>query len=163
MTQITLVAAIDQNNAIGQYNQLPWHLPDDLRRFKQRTLGKPVVMGRKTAESIGRALPLRTNIILSRSPWQCQESQVHAHSLDEVLALHLPELIVIGGEQIYQLFLSHADQLWITHVETKINQADAYFPKIDPSHWKMISEQQQTANRKNPFALRFVDYIRRTE
>lgn len=142
--QVSLIAAIGQNRVIGIGNKLPWHIPEDLRRFKQLTLGKPVIMGRKTWESIGKPLPHRVNIILTgRKDWQLASAEI-AHDIDEALTLarstcgEQTEAMVIGGEQIYRLFLPHATRLYLTEVDSSV-EGDTFFPEIDFSMWRPVS------------------------
>lgn len=144
---LALIAALAKNRVIGHNNQLPWHLPADLQRFKQLTMGKPMIMGRKTFESLGRVLPGREHIVLSRNP----ETQLQAHpSVHQVsdfdAALQLarqlqPEgdIMVIGGAQIYELALPHAEILYLTEVDLE-PEGDAWFPGIDWSKWQLEFE-----------------------
>jgi dihydrofolate reductase len=129
--EVVLVAALADNGVIGADGALPWHLPDDLKRFKALTLGKPIVMGRKTYASIGRPLPKRRNVVLSRSTHVIEGVEA-VHGVDEALALleGEAEIAIIGGEQIYRAFLPYATKLELTHVETSV-EGDARFPAID--------------------------------
>ena len=158
---VTIVAAIDQMQAIGRDNALPWHLPDDLKRFKALTLGKPVLMGRKTAESLGRALPGRRNLVLTRSGHAPHEGMQAVASLED--ALHFAEggeLMAIGGGEIYALALPRATRMHLTHVNTVVADADAYFPEFEPSQWQVSARQAHAADAKHAFAFEFVDYLR---
>src|SRR5688572_962123 len=130
---LVLLAALDRHHAIGRGNALPWHLPDDLRRFKALTLGKPVLMGRKTAESLGRALPKRHNLVLTRSGRVPFDGMQPVSSLDE--ALHIAagearELCVIGGGDVFALALPMARRMYLTHVDIIVEGADAFFPRF---------------------------------
>jgi dihydrofolate reductase len=161
---LVLIAALDRNRAIGRDNALPWHLPDDLKRFKALTLGKPILMGRKTAESLGRALPGRRNWVLTRSgrvPFAGMEA---VSSLDQARALAegegANELCVIGGGEIYALTLPIAARMHLTFVETKIDGADAFFPAFDIAHWHVIGRETHPADVKHAFAFENVDYRR---
>lgn len=159
--RINLVVARSLNGVIGQNNQLPWRLPKDLAFFKQVTMGNPILMGRKTFDSIGRALPGRRNIVLTRqSDWSVTGVET-VDSIAAALGLCLAEesvdLMVIGGEQIYRQTLPIADRLFITEVEAEIS-GDAFFPEFDPSEWNVVSKQVHGADEKNPYNYAFVTY-----
>ena len=160
---VSLIAALDRNFAIGYGNALPWHLPDDLRRFKALTLGKPVLMGRKTAESLGRALPKRRNLVLTRGG-QVPFAGVQAvASLDEAIALAAGEaggLCVIGGGEVYAQALPRVTQLHLTWVDTTVDQADAYFPRFDAADWREVARVAHPADAAHAHAFAFVDYVR---
>jgi dihydrofolate reductase len=160
---LSLVAALDENNAIGKGGALPWHLPDDLKRFKQLTLGKPVLMGRKTAESIGRPLPGRLNLILTRSqiaPFHA-DNVVCVRSTDEALARAGPsDVMVIGGGEVYRQTIDLAERLHLTHVDTIVQGADAFFPIVSPTRWRETSRRHHPADAKHAFSFSFVDYER---
>lgn len=159
---IALIAALDRRGAIGKGNALPWHLPDDLKRFKQLTLGKPVLMGRKTAQSLGRALPGRRNLVLTRS------GQVPFEGMEAVASLEAASgatqdaeaLCVIGGGEIYALTLPMATVLHLTHVDTIVEGADAFFPEFDRDAWRAVSREAHAADAKHAFAFEFVEYRR---
>ena len=158
--KISLIAAVDNEFAIGKGNALPWHLPADLQRFKALTLNKTIVMGRKTAESLGRALPKRRNIVLTRSgivPFSGMEA---ANSLEQVLDLcrDESELCIIGGGEIYQLAWPLATHLYLTHVDTVVENADAFFPSFDLKKWQVTPMERHVADEKHAFAFEFVDY-----
>lgn len=161
IARIALIVAFDRNRAIGRAGDMPWHLPDDLKRFKQLTLGKPVLMGRKTALSIGRALPGRRNLVLSRSfdaPYATQET---VRSLDEAIAAAQgAELMVIGGGEIYALALPFATRLHLTEIDTQVDDADTWFPAFDRSSWREIARDHHAADARHAFAFEFVDYLR---
>ena len=161
---ISLVAALDRDRAIGKGNDLPWRLPDDLKRFKALTLGKPVLMGRKTAESLGRALPGRLNLVLTRSGNAPFEDMRAVASFEEALALAeangSKELCVIGGAEIYRLTLSLADRLYLTHVDTQVEDADAFFPGFDATQWRAVGREPHPVDNRHPFAFEFVEYVR---
>jgi dihydrofolate reductase len=157
MPSISLIAALDRHRAIGKGNALPWHLPADLKRFKSLTLGKPVLMGRKTAESIGRALPGRRNLVLTRSgrvPFGGMEAVA---SLEDALSL-ADEVCVIGGGEVYAACLPRATRLCLTHVDTVVEGADAFFPAFDPDAWRVVSREAHPADDRHAFAFEFVDY-----
>ena len=159
--QLTLLAAMDRNRAIGRGSALPWHLPDDLKRFKALTLEKPILMGRKTAESLGRALPGRLNLVLTRSGAAPFEGMVAVASLDEALArAGAGDLCVIGGGELYALALPRADVLHLTLVDTVVEAADAFFPAFDPGHWYETSREHHPADSRHAFAMDFVEFRR---
>lgn len=158
---LVLVAALDRACAIGLGNQLPWRLPDDLKRFKALTLGHPVLMGRKTADSLGRALPGRSNLVLTRSGRVPFEGMQAVASLDEAVALTAGEpLMVIGGGEVYSLALPQADRMHLTHVATEVVGADVFFPAFDASDWVVEGRQAHTADDRHGHAFEFVDYRR---
>lgn len=162
--RISLVAAMDRNRAIGRDNALPWHLPDDLRRFKALTLGKPVLMGRRTAESLGRALPGRPNLVMTRSGRAPFAGMQVVSSLDEALdfaaAQAAPELCVIGGAEIYALALPRATDLRMTLVDTTVEDPHALFPPVDSAQWRAVWRERHAADARHPFDFEFVDYVR---
>jgi len=158
---LVLVAALDRNLAIGKGNALPWHLPDDLKRFKALTLGKTVLMGRRTAESLGRALPKRTNLVLTRSGFVRFDGMQAVSTLDEARAIAGDgELCVIGGGEIYALTLPLAARMHLTHVDTVVADADAHFPAFDAAQWRVEKRETHVADGKHAFAFEFVDYAR---
>lgn len=160
---VSLVAALDRHYAIGKGNALPWHLPDDLKRFKAITLGRTVLMGRKTAESLGRALPQRRNLVLTRSGRAPFERMQAVASLDEALdaaARDADELCVIGGGELYALAIAHATRMRLTHVDTVVEGADAFFPRFPAGGWQVASREAHAADATHAFAFEFVDYER---
>lgn len=162
MTRLVLLAAVDRNRAIGKDNALPWHLPDDLKRFKRLTLGRPVVMGRKTYESIGRPLPGRTNIVVTRDRDLAIPGAAVVHSLDEALAASgaASEVFVIGGEQIYALALPLADRLELTEIDTAI-AGDAWFPEWDRTAFREVARESHE-DAATGLGFSFATYDRRT-
>lgn len=159
--RLIVVAALDRNRAIGRGNALPWHLPDDLKRFKARTQGHAVLMGRKTAESIGRALPGRLNLVLTRGGREPFEGQIAVGSLDEARArIGDAPLVVIGGAEVYALALPHADALWLTRVDAEVEGADAFFPSFDAAQWREVAREPHPADERHAHAFEFVDYAR---
>ncbi|MGJ4804492.1 dihydrofolate reductase [Luteimonas sp. SDU82] len=162
--RIGLIVAMDRKRAIGRDNALPWHLPDDLRRFKALTLGKPVLMGRRTAESLGRALPGRTNLVLTRGDRIPFAGMREVASLDQAQAIAQEEgageLCVIGGAQVYALALPRATDLRMTHVETVVADADTFFPAYEAAEWTPVSRVRRDADARHRFAFEFVDYVR---
>lgn len=161
---IVLIAAVDRRLAIGRGNALPWHLPDDLARFKALTLGKPVLMGRRTAESLGRALPKRRNLVLTRGGRVPFDGMEPVASLDEARALAAAEgaseLCVIGGGEIYALALPQAAVMHLTRVETTVDGADAFFPAFDAAAWRELRRERHPADARHAFAFEFVEYAR---
>jgi len=158
---LVLVAAIDRAGAIGRDNALPWRLPDDLKRFKALTLGHAVLMGRKTAQSLGRALPGRRNLVLTRSGRAPFEGMQPVASLDEAIAAQDGrDLMVIGGGEVYALALPLASRLHLTHVDTRVEAADAFFPAFDAASWQPVWREAHGADARHAFAFEFVDYRR---
>ena len=166
MTQhppLALIAARARNGVIGLDNRMPWHLPEDLAYFKRVTLGKPVVMGRKTFESIGRPLPGRLNIVVTRNPgWQAAGVQV-AHSLDAALALAAEavpeEIMLIGGAELYRQALPQADVLYLTEIDAEF-AGDAFFPEVDLARWR-IDREEAGQRDSDGLRWRFVRYLPR--
>ena len=152
---------MDRNRLIGNNNQLPWHLPADLAHFKQVTMGKSIVMGRKTYESIGRPLPGRTNIVLSRQGFEA-EGVVNVSSICEATALTVTEdeIMVIGGGTIYQSLIDVVDRMYITYVDGEFS-GDAWFPDFDETQWVIGSEETVCADENNQYDCRFVTYDRK--
>lgn len=160
MKQISLIAAMTEDRVIGANNQLLWHLPNDFKHFKQITMGKPIIMGRKTFESIGRALPGRQNIVLTRQLDQQFPGCDVAHSVEEALTLAQgDEIMVIGGADIYASFMPLAQQLYITVVQASI-LGDAVFPAWDPQEWQECSREAHAADATHAYAYTFLCYKR---
>lgn len=162
---IHLLVAKSDNNVIGQDNQLIWHLPNDLKHFKEITTGHPIIMGRKTFESIGRILPNRTNIIITRNRNYSIENAKVAHSLNEALELakEIDEnIFIIGGGKIYEQAIDFADILEVTEVHENF-EGDTYFPEIDLNVWKEISRIKHYKDEKNEFDYSFVRYERKLD
>jgi dihydrofolate reductase len=165
----TILAAVSRNGIIGRDGHMPWRLSTDLKRFKALTLGKPVIVGRKTFESFGsRALPGRPNIVITRDRrYRLPDAQV-VHSLAEAddaarrLAQEtgVGEICIIGGGDIYRQAIGEADRLLITHVETEVD-GDTSFPPIDPAIWQIVDEVAVPAGEKDNYPSRFVTYVRR--
>ena len=159
MSALVLVAALDRAGAIGRGNALPWHLPDDLKRFKALTLGKPVLMGRKTAQSLGRALPGRLNLVLTRSGQVPFEGMQAVATLAQARAqAGDAELMVIGGGEVYALALPQAARLHLTHVDTTVEGADAFFPPLPAGGWHAVHRERHPADARHAHAFEFVDY-----
>ncbi|WP_434980937.1 dihydrofolate reductase [Daejeonia sp. YH14] len=160
---VTIVVAMGRKNEIGKGNQLLWHLPKDLRHFKELTFGHPVIMGRKTFESIGRPLPNRTNIVVSRRDNWFQEGILIVGSLKEALKFAKkidPDVFIIGGGNIYAQTLDLADRLEVTHVKADL-EADTFFPEIKPSEWELTHEECSEADEKNAYNFCFQTFIRK--
>lgn len=157
-----LIVAISDNNAIGVKGDLPWHLSADLKYFKATTSGYPVIMGRTTYQSIGRPLPGRKNIVLSRSD-VAFEGTVCVHSLQEAFAESegSDKCFVIGGASIYRMAISEVEKMYVTHVHTIISEADAFFPEIDPSVWGLESKSETFHNGETGFDFEFAVYVRK--
>ena len=170
--QKSIIVAISDNNAIGRDNALLWHISEDLKFFKRTTSGCPVIMGRKTFESIGRPLPKRTNIVVSRG-FEAPEGVVVVPSLEEAYlaasaaisaqpvipdSIGNPRCFIIGGGQIYSQAISHADRLIITHVHTVIEDADTFFPEIDPLVWQVEERSEILHDDESGFDFEFVTY-----
>ena len=154
---ITLVAALDRRHAIGRAGRLPWHLPDDLRRFKALTLGRTLLMGRKTAESLGRALPGRTNLVLSRAADAPFPGMTVVPTLESAVARAGDEdLMVIGGGEIYALALPRAGRMHLTLVDTVVDSPDAWFPGYEPATWNELERLSHPADERHAHAFEFV-------
>ncbi|MEN8185819.1 MAG: dihydrofolate reductase [Bacteroidota bacterium] len=156
---LTIIAAIAENNALGKDNQLIWHLPADLKRFKKVTSGHHVIMGRKTFDSLGKPLPNRTTIIITRKNDYHVEGCLTANSLDEAIELARADKdpYILGGAEIYKQAMAVADKLDLTFIHHKF-EADAFFPEIDKSVWKETSRQDYKADEKNKYDYSFVSY-----
>lgn len=163
--RLVVIAALDRNRAIGRDNDLPWRLPNDLKRFKALTLGKPVLMGRKTAESLGRALPGRMNLVLTRSGRVPFEGMRAVASLEDAVRVAAgdggaDELWVIGGAEVYALALPRAMAMHLTRVDTVVVGGDAFFPAFDASQWVEVSRETHPADDRHACAYTFIDYLR---
>ncbi|WP_420962752.1 dihydrofolate reductase [Brucella sp. IR073] len=162
---ISLIVAIAQNGVIGRDNGLPWRLSTDMKRFKAITIGKPVIMGRKTWESIGRPLPGRANIVVTRDASYFPEGAETAHSVERALELgriraaeaEVDEICVIGGGEIYRQALPLADRLHVTEIIGEV-EGDTTFPKIDPAKWRKVSVEEVDAGEKDSHATRYIVY-----
>jgi len=157
VTRIALIAAMTENRVIGRENRLPWRLSADLRRFKSLTMGKPVIMGRKTYESIGKPLPGRSNIVVTRDrDYRAQGCRV-VHSLEQALeaAAGHDEVMVIGGAQLYRQTLDRAERMYLTLVKTELD-GDALFPQIEMRHWRELERESHRADEKNEYDYDFV-------
>ena len=160
MSKISLIVAVDEEGGMGFNNRLPWHLPADLAHFKKITLGKPVIMGRKTYESIGRPLPGRLNIVLSRNKLEMPGVTVVA-SLEEALLLthDVPEVMVLGGAELFKLALQQASTIYLTQIYG-VFKADVFFPEFDEAEWAIQDSELRPADAKNKYDMRFCCYNR---
>lgn len=161
MTILSMIVAHADNRVIGKDNDMPWYLPADLAYFKKTTLGKPIIMGRKTYESIGRPLPGRKNIVISRDDEYRAEGVEVVGSVEAALALvsDVEEVMVIGGGAIYKHCLPAAQRLYITHIDANI-AGDTYFPEYDLNEWRLAVSEVKAADDKNNYQLRFNVYER---
>jgi len=159
---ITIIAAIAVNNALGKNNDLIWHLPADLKRFKKTTTGHHIIMGRNTFESIGKPLPNRTTVIITRNSYFKAKGCIVVNSLKDAIEVAKDDKspFIIGGAQIYDQAIDIVDQLDITEVHHEF-EADVYFPKIDLNIWKENKRELFKADEKNKFDYSFVSYIRK--
>ena len=155
---VSIIVAVAKNGVIGDKNSLLWHISEDLRFFKQTTSGHPVIMGRKTYESLGRPLPNRTNVVISRTATAIEGCTV-AHSLEEAVAMfpHDEEIFIIGGAQIYALALDIADRIYITRVEHEY-EGDTSFPTWDESQWHLVHSERHECGEKFPHPFTFELY-----
>jgi len=159
--RVSIIVATDERGAIGREGQLPWRLPEDLRRFKALTLGKPVVMGRKTWDSIGRPLPGRLNLVVTRQAGLQLPGATVVGSLDEALSAagDVPEVCIIGGAEIYRLALPLADTLHVTRVHALVD-ADTYFPALDLQQWEEVAREEHAADERHAHSYDFVELRR---
>ena len=170
---ISIIVAVAANNAIGRGNRLLWHLSQDLKYFKEVTTGHPVVMGRKTYESIGRPLPGRRNIVLTRSG-KLENVQIKnpaTTTLEAILGIEeflklaqeapQEEFFILGGGELYRTMLPYADKLYITHIEATVEDADTFFPQIEPEIWSLERCSQRYSDQENNLEFRFALYTRK--
>ncbi len=162
MPLVSLVVATDQRGAIGRAGGLPWHLPDDLRRFKALTLGKPVVMGRKTWDSIGRPLPGRHNLVITRQAGLDLPGATVVASLEQALAAagDVPEVCVIGGAEVFRQALPQVDVVHLTRVHATV-AADTYLPPLDAAAWEEVAREEHAADERHAHAFSFIELRRR--
>ncbi len=158
---LSLIVAMTKNRVIGKDNQMPWHLPADLAWFRQNTTGKPVIMGRKTFESIGRPLPKRTNIVLSRQTFE-HDGVIWKDSLESAVDFvrDSEEIMLIGGGQLFNEYLSQADRLYLTEIQTELD-GDTFFPSINWDEWHIEFEQYRPADEQNPYDCRFLVLLKK--
>lgn len=155
--KVTLIAAMAHNRVIGIDNSLPWDLPADMRHFREQTMGKPILMGRKTYDSIGRPLPGRQNIVVTRDPAVAIEGCDVVHSIEEALQIvgDAPEVMVMGGESFYRQLLPRADRLLLTLIELEI-EGDAWFPQWEAAEWEEVAREDHPADERNCWPYSFV-------
>lgn len=161
MTKLSLIVAMDENRLIGSNNGLPWHLPADLAFFKRNTMGKPIIMGRKTFESIGKPLPGRRNIVVTRDPNFNAEGCEVANSIDAAIDLcqNDAEIMLIGGASLYQQSFDRATDLYITRIHHRF-AGDTWFPDFDESEWKIENREYFDADQSNRHAYSFIKFVR---
>ncbi|HWK75414.1 MAG TPA: dihydrofolate reductase [Povalibacter sp.] len=154
---LSIVVAVAENGVIGHGNALPWRLPDDLRRFKELTLGKPIVMGRKTHDSIGRALPGRTNIVVSRQAGLSVPGCLVVGSVAQALAAagDVPEVVLIGGAELYRAALPAVDTIHLTRVHAAV-PGDTFFPALDPAQWRETTVGTHPADERHAYAFSYL-------
>lgn len=158
---LSLITAMDSNRVIGKNNSLPWHLPADLAFFKQTTMGKPVIMGRKTFDSIGKALPGRKNIVLTRdNNFEAPDCEI-ATDIDQAMSKvdGSVEVMLIGGASLYEQTIHSADIIYLTLIHHEFN-GDTWFPEINPKNWELGSRDDFERDEKNQFAYSFLKYLR---
>ena len=154
--RLAIVAALSRNGVIGRGNRLPWHLPDDLRHFKRLTLGRPIVMGRRTFESLPGLLPDRTHVVLTRDPAYVAEGAVVVHSLGEAIAATgADEVLVVGGAELYAQALPLASRLYLTRVDAEV-EGDAHFPPVDWRQWREVAREEHGADTRHAHPFAFV-------
>jgi dihydrofolate reductase len=157
VTLLSVVVAADERGGIGRAGGLPWHLPEDLKRFKSLTMGKPIVMGRRTWDSIGRPLPGRRSIVVSQQAGLAIEGAEVVGSLEQALevAADAPEVCVIGGAELYRLALPLADVVHLTRVHAEVD-ADTFLPPLEPSEWQQVSSERHAADARHAHPYSFV-------
>ena len=160
--RLSLIVAVGRRDEIGKAGKMPWHLPADLKHFKRNTLGKPVLMGRKTLEAIGRPLPERRNLVLTRDAAFKAAGCETVTSLDAAMqaVAGVPELMVIGGGEVYRLTWEKADRVYLTRIQADVEGADTFFPKLEASQWHEVSREEHRADEKNPFDYAFLVFDR---
>lgn len=163
--KLSAIVATDRNGTIGRQGNIPWYLPADLKFFKRTTLGHPVIMGRKTFQSIGRPLPKRTNIVLSRDAFFSATGIAVAHNLQEALAnpavLEADEVFIIGGGELYRQSMALVDTVYLTIVDATVADGDAFFPKLAPEDWQEVWSEGYRPDTRNELAYRFSRWERR--
>ncbi len=155
---LSIIVAASENNVIGINNHLPWHLPVDMKYFKDTTMGKPIVMGRKSFEELGRVLPGRPNIMITRQPEYAAEGLYVVPSLEagieKAKTFGTEEIFITGGGEIFKMALAIVDRLYLTRVHAEVN-GDTYFPEFDPTGWKLIKNERHEKDEKHAYALTF--------
>jgi dihydrofolate reductase len=159
---ISFVVAYDRNRAIGRDNKIPWRLPDDMKHVRELTIGKPLIMGRRTWESIGRPLPQRTSIVLTRDPGFKCDGCLIARTPDEAMALAgaAPEIIIFGGARVFEDFLPRADRIYLTEVDADVG-GDTFFPSLDPGDWEVVEAVEHPADERHPYDFSFLTLDRK--
>ncbi|MVM36556.1 dihydrofolate reductase [Spirosoma sp. HMF3257] len=161
--KISLIAAVAENGVIGLNNDMPWHLPDDFAFFKRKTSHHPIIMGRKSLEALGKPLPNRTNIVITRNPDFTADGVTIVHTLEDAIAntkaINQMEIFIIGGAEIYKLALPLATTLYLTEIH-QAYEGDAYFPDFDKSEWQEVSRKPHPADERHAVAFDFVEYER---
>lgn len=164
MLKISLISAVAENGVIGRQNDLPWHLPDDFAYFKRKTSHHPIIMGRKSLEALGKPLPNRTNIVVTRNAQFQVAGVTVVHTLDDAIAeaqtVNKEEIFVIGGAEIYAMALPIATTLYLTEIH-KAYDGDAYFPEYDKNEWDEVSRVPHPADERHEVGFDFVEYERR--
>lgn len=160
---ISFVFAMDRNRLIGKENDLPWHIPNDFKFFKDTTWGQTIIMGRKTFESFGQPLPEREHIIITSNPEYTHKGCTVIHSIEEILELERnhpeKEWFVIGGSVLFEKMLPYADRMYLTYIDHEFD-GDTYFPDYNREEWKLVSENKGIKNEKNPYDYYFRIYER---
>lgn len=155
---ISLLVAADENNVIGKNNQLPWHLPNDLKYFKNLTWGMPILMGRKTFESIGKPLPGRKTIVITRNEIWKKEGTIVVNTIEKAIsqarAMDINEIFIVGGAEIFKSAIPHAKRIYLTRIHHQFD-GDIYFPEMNLSEWKLIKQRFCHADAKNPYSCTF--------
>ena len=156
---LTMIAAAAENNALGKNNDLIWHISNDLKRFKRLTSGHAIIMGRKTFESMPKALPNRTNIVLTNKRDYQPEGALVVHSIEKALTLvkEDPQPFIIGGGEIYRLFMPYCDRIELTRVHHSF-EADVFFPEIDLNQWKEIAREKVDATEEQPYHYSYITF-----
>jgi len=162
MPEWVLIAARDRNGVIGVKGELPWYLPNDFRHFKQTTLGHPVIMGRKTFESIGKPLPGRRNVVMTRDPQFQAEGVECVSSTEEAGKLFAADetVFVIGGGEIYRQFLPSSRRVILTEVDMEVEEGDAWFPELNPEAFQEVSRETHPADERHSVSYAFVEYAK---
>ncbi len=160
---VTLIVAVADHGVIGRANSLPWHLPEDLKRFKRLTMGKPMIMGRKTFESIGKPLPGRRNIVVTRDTNYRREGVEVVNSVDQALELaaDAPEVMIIGGAELFRVFVPRAGRIHLTRVHGTID-GDVMWPALDIRQWEVIESERHEADERHAYAMTFEVWEKRT-
>ncbi len=161
--RLSIIVAMTPQRVIGKDGDMPWHLPAELRHFKETTMGRPIVMGRRTHESIGRALPGRQNIVVTRDPGYRSEGVCVVHGLDEAIAAagDAEEIMIIGGETLYRQALGRAGRIYLTLVHARL-EGDTWFPELDTEGWQEVHRSERAADEGNPYPMSFIVLDRKT-